>query len=122
MPARADRQELTPLLFLRRSALAYGDRGAVGDGERSLTWGEVDRRCHALGRGLVQRGVRPGDRVGVLAPNGHVPLEAHFGVALAGGVLCAINTRLAAPEVAGIVAQARPRVVVHDPALAQLAE
>ncbi len=122
MAERPDRQELTPLLFLRRSALAYGDRTAVVDGDRSWTWAEFHDRCHALGRGLAARGVAPGERVAVLAPNGHVALEAHYGVALAGGVLCAINTRLAAPEVAAIVEQSRPRLVIHDPALATLAE
>jgi fatty-acyl-CoA synthase len=121
MTPRADREELSPLVFLRRTALAYPDRTAVEDGARSWTWAEFDERCRRLAGALVARGLRPGDRVAVVAANGHVALEAQFGVALAGGIVCPVNTRLAAREVATIIAQAGPRVVVHDEGRATLA-
>ena len=44
-------------------------------------------------------------------------LEAHFGVPAAGGALCAINTRLAPPEVRFIVEHCGAHVLLLDPEL-----
>ncbi len=109
---------LTPLTFLMRSARVYGDRVAAVDGERLFTYSEflerVQRQANAL-RGL---GVRPGDRVAVLAPNTIAALEAQFGVILAGGVLVMLNTRLQPAELAWILNHCEARVALADPQLA----
>jgi amino acid adenylation domain-containing protein len=51
--------------LLRRAARAGGDRLAVVDGARSLTYAELDRRSDQLARLLIRLGVAPGDRVGL---------------------------------------------------------
>jgi fatty-acyl-CoA synthase len=58
----------------------------------------------------------------VLAPNGLALLAAHFAVPLAGGVLVAINTRLAADEIDYILADSEARVLLVDPELAHLVD
>ncbi len=42
------------------------DRLAVDDGEVTLTYAELDARANRLARFLARRGVRPGDRIGLL--------------------------------------------------------
>ncbi|HEY3613487.1 MAG TPA: AMP-binding protein, partial [Gaiellales bacterium] len=111
------RDELTPLLLLARSARVYPDRVAVVDGERAFTYAELAARADALGRALRDAGIEPGDRVAALAPNRAELLEAHFGVPACGGVLCAINIRLAAPEIAHILEHSRAKLVLCDPEL-----
>jgi fatty-acyl-CoA synthase len=96
----ANRDELSPLALLRRSALAYPDRIAVRDGERTLSFAQLAERAWRLGNAL---GVGPEERVAMLSLNCGELLEAHFGVPASGGALCAINTRLAPPEVRFIV-------------------
>src|SRR5215208_4324941 len=95
----ANRVELTPLSFLERAAWAFGERPALVHGAERRTYRELRARVHRLATALRAAGVQPGDRVAVLAPNSPSILEAHFGVPLSGGVLVAINTRLAPAEV-----------------------
>ncbi|HEY5857650.1 MAG TPA: AMP-binding protein, partial [Aldersonia sp.] len=90
---------LTPLRFLARAAAVHPDKQAVLDGERSLTYAEFAAGVTRLAHALRASGVSPGDRVAYIATNSAELLAAHYAVPLAGGVLVAINTRLAAEEV-----------------------
>ena len=91
---------LTPLSFLARTAAIYPDRLAVVHGERRISWAESYRRCRRLASALQRHGIRPGDTVAVMAPNIPAAFEAHFGVAMAGAVLNALNFRLDAASIA----------------------
>ena len=114
---RPYRTELTPLDFLRRSAFVYPDKAAVVHGARSYTYREFELRVRRLAAGLLRAGVEPGDRVAFLSPNTPPLLEAHYGVPAAGGVLVAINTRLAAAEIAYILEHSGARYLFVDRAL-----
>ena len=121
-PASAAAEPLTPLGFLERSAMLFGDRRAVIDGDRQWTYREFDdrvRRQAGLLRGL---GVEAGDRVAVLALNNSLLLESHYGVPLSGAVLVALNTRLSVPEFQYILDHCEAKVLVLDEAHAPLAD
>ncbi|MFF3720900.1 amino acid adenylation domain-containing protein [Streptomyces erythrochromogenes] len=64
-PARLDPGHCLHHLF-ERAADAYGDRPAVSDPDGTLDYAELDRRANRLAHTLLARGVRPGDRVGLL--------------------------------------------------------
>ena len=118
---RANHVPLTPLDFLRRSAMVYPDRTAVVYGPLRRSWAEVERRARALASAIAGAGVRPGEVVSVLAFNTPAMLEAHFGVPGAGAVLNAINTRLDAPTVAFILEHAESRLFLVDRGLSAVA-
>jgi fatty-acyl-CoA synthase len=113
---------LTPLAFLERSAAVFPDAIAVVDGGRRLTWAELRERSRRLAVALQEAGIEKDDRVAFLALNTTELLEAHTGVPAAGAVLVAINTRLAAEEIAYILDHSGARVLVVDPSLAQLVD
>jgi fatty-acyl-CoA synthase len=117
----ANRDELSPLALLRRSATAYPDRIAVRDGERKVSFSELADRAWRLGNALRARGVGVDQRVAMLSLNRIELLEAHFGVPASGGALCAVNTRLAPPEVRFIVQHCGAEVLLLDPALETVA-
>src|SRR5438067_1038367 len=94
---------LTPLDFLVRSALVYPEATAVVDGGRRLTYREFHARVERLCLALHNLGVGPGDRVAVLAPNGLMALEAHFGPMLLGAILVMLNTRLRSEDLCWIL-------------------
>lgn len=106
--------ELTPVAFAARAAKVYADRLAVVDLEMRYSYAEFWDRSQRLAGMLADHGVKPGDRVAVVAPNTHVLLEAHHGVPLAGAVLVALNTRLAPAEIAYILGHCGARVVIVD--------
>ena len=68
MEATPSRLELSPLNFLRRAAVALGERPAVVHGERRLNYIELEQRCNRLASALRDRGLRRHDRVAILAP------------------------------------------------------
>ena len=90
---------LTPLSFLERSARVWPDKVAVIYGSQRLSYSEFAAEAARTARALQASGIEPGDRVAYLMPNLPQMLTAHFAVPLAGGVLVAVNTRLAAEEV-----------------------
>ncbi|KUI47131.1 o-succinylbenzoate--CoA ligase [Mycobacterium sp. GA-1199] len=83
----------------RRASLC-GDRVALIDGDRRLTFSEFDCRTDRLAQALRASGVRKGDRVAGLMINSCAFLETLFATAKLGAVFVPINFRLTAPEVA----------------------
>ena len=117
----ANHVPLTPLDFLRRSAMVYPDKTAVVYGPLRRSWAEVERRARALASAVTGAGVRPGETVSVLAFNTPAMLEAHFGIPGAGAVLNAVNTRLDPPAVAFILEHAESRLFLVDRGLSAVA-
>ena len=113
---------LTPLAFLGRSAEVFPDREAVVYGERRMTYTQLSAEVTRVAHALRACGVTPGDRVAYLMPNIPEMLVANFAVPLAGGVLVAINTRLAPPEVKYILEHSGATVLVVDAALHNLVD
>jgi fatty-acyl-CoA synthase len=106
--------ELTPLLFLERSAGVFPDRVAAVHGDRQETYSQLAAHVTRLARAFRASGVAPGDRVAYLLPNLPEMLIAHFAVPLIWGVLVAINTRLSAVEIEYILQHSGARLLVVD--------
>ena len=92
------RTELNPVDFLRRAAYVYPEKTAVVDGDRRYSYRQLAERSWRLANALRSAGLGKGDRVATLLFNSAPMLEAHFGVPAAGGILVAINNRLASPR------------------------
>ena len=110
---------LSPISFLERSALVYGDRPGVVDGDIVLTYAELYERSRRLAGALREVGVDRERRVAFLSPNTHVLLEGHFGVPAAGGVLVTLNTRLVPAELARILEHSGADILIHDQSLSE---
>jgi fatty-acyl-CoA synthase len=105
---------LTPLDFLARSAAVFPDRLAVVHGARRYTWRQVYERCRRLASALRQHGIDKNDTVAVMAPNIPEAFEAHFGVAMAGAVLNALNIRLDAASIAFMLRHGEAKALITD--------
>ena len=84
---------------IRRSAQVNRHGPAVRFQDRARNWTDFAGRVARLANGLVDIGVRPGERVAMLALNSDRYLEYFFAVPWAGAVFVPINTRLAPPEI-----------------------
>lgn len=107
--------------WLPQRARLTGDRVALIDGDRRLTYAELDRRTDQFAQALRDIGVRTGDRVAVLMVNGIPFLETLFAVAKLGAVFVPVNFRLAAPEVSYLLADSGADVFVWSGQLSELA-
>lgn len=100
------------------------DRLAMTDvySNRSFTYREMEARCSRLGRFLQEDcGVSRGDRVAVLCHNSTDVFEIQFACRKIGAAFVPINWRLATPEIAAIVENAAPAVLLHGGEFQELA-
>ncbi|MBM3139975.1 MAG: long-chain-fatty-acid--CoA ligase [Chloroflexi bacterium] len=109
---------LTPLVLLERTARVFPRKEAVVYGRERMDWRAFAGLVGRFAAALRRDGIEPGDRVAVLLPNVPVHLASTFAVPLAGAALVAINTRLAAGEVAYILKHSGAKLVLVDPELA----
>ena len=80
---------------------------------RSTTYAELRDRCWRLSNALSGVG-RPGDRVAILAENCPAYVDCYYGVPGAGMALTLLNYRLTARELAYIIGDAAPSVLVVE--------
>jgi len=113
-PCAANHAPLTPLAFIRRAAAVFPDKVAVIHGSQRWTYAGFHARCRRLASALVAAGVGPGDTVAVFAPNVPPTLEAHYGVAMAGAILNAINIRLDSDTLGFILRHGEAKLLITD--------
>jgi long-chain acyl-CoA synthetase len=106
---------------LARAARVHGGSPAVHADGRSVTYAQLGARVARLAAGLAALGVGEGERVAFLGVNSLAHLECWLGVPAAGRVLVDLNTRLAEDELAFMVEDCGPRLLIHDAANAALA-
>jgi crotonobetaine/carnitine-CoA ligase len=102
---------------LRRAARDAGDQVFLTIGGRSYTFAEAWERSSAVAAGLRSQGLRPGDRVAILAPNRAEAVWTWFGSLIAGGVDVPLNAESRGSQLAYFVSDSGPRVLVGTPEL-----
>ncbi|MFC9968354.1 FadD3 family acyl-CoA ligase [Nocardia ignorata] len=88
---------------LRQTAAAYPHEPAIVDGETRLTWAELLDQVRIAARALIARGIEPGDRVAMWAPNTHHWVVAALAAHSAGAALVPLNTRYVAAEAVDVL-------------------
>ncbi len=95
---------------------SYPQRTALVCGETRATFPEMDDRVNRLANALRARGVDRGDRVLWLGQNCHRLLEGLLATAKLGGAFCPANWRQSAAEMAFILEDLDPAVVIWQEA------
>ena len=103
-------------LGLWNIAEAEPGRPAIfGPNGPAVSYAELAARCDQYGRGLQALGLRPGDTVAGLLPNGADALALFFAAAQTGLYVVPVNWHLTALEVAYILADSGARAfVAHE--------
>jgi fatty-acyl-CoA synthase len=120
-PRAANHVPLTPVEFLARSAAVHAGRSAIAWRDRSWTYREFASLVGRLAARLRDLGVGPGDVVSVISTNRPEMLAAHYAVPSLGAVLNTVNTRLDLETVGYILGHAETRLLLADPACAEVA-
>src|SRR5438270_491757 len=78
---------------LRRTAARFGDREALVAPHQAYraTYRELVQQCEEVARGLMARGVKKGDRVGIWSPNRYEWVVVQYATAAMGAILVNIN-------------------------------
>ncbi|GLZ12048.1 AMP-binding protein [Actinomadura sp. NBRC 104425] len=97
---------------------AKRDGAFLHDGDDTLTFGRFDELADRVAAGLLARGVRRGDRIGLLGPNTAQWLAVFFGAARIGAVVVPLNVRYRERELSHMLGQSGARMVVSVDAVA----
>jgi amino acid adenylation domain-containing protein len=98
--------------LLEGAADAHPDKEAVRCGGRTLTYGELDTRSSGMAAALVERGIRPGDRVGLYVAKSVDVVAAMYGVMKAGAAYVPIDPASPALRAAAIARDCSVAAVV----------
>ncbi len=82
--------------------------------DRETSWTELRKRIACIAAGLQRQGLKPGDRVAILANNSERYFENLFAIPWAGGVITPINCRLADPEIAYWLEDSGAKIILVD--------
>ena len=107
--------------LLVAQAHRHPTRIAVVDGERSFTFGAFNARVNRLAALLRTLDIVRGDRVAMLAENRCEYLELLFAAGKLGAIVCALNWRLADPELIHCVTLTTPKAAFISPTYAATA-
>ncbi len=84
----------------------------VGFLSHTMTYGELDRLSDALAAGLIDLGLKKGDRVAIVLPNSTAFAISYFGVLKAGGVVAATNPTYPPPRLQYQINDCDARIVI----------
>ena len=98
--------------LLRRAAGRTPDKVAIADDRGSITFGEAETASNRLARWLAANGVRRGDRVALILPNGIAFVVAELAILRLGAVKVPLNIRFAPPEVMYALADCGPTALI----------
>lgn len=97
--------------LLDRHGRERPDQVAYSDSSRSVTYGALARRTAAMAANLTEMGLRQGDRLALLLPNGVDWIECCFAGLRAGAVIVPISYDSAEGEISYRLADADCRIV-----------
>lgn len=127
---RVDQQPTQPTRLSRlaagdwigASARAHGDAPCLVDGDGvAWSYAEVHAKVNRLARGLYAIGLRPTDRIAIVATDSPLHVVVVLACLKADIVYCDLNYRLRPNELANIVSVARPRALVYTERYSELA-
>ncbi len=105
--------------WLTKRAFLSGDREALVDGARRLTYRGLNSRVNRLSRYFQSIGLRQGDRCAMLAYNCLEYIEVIFAAAKLGLILVPLNWRLSPAELAFNLADSKTDSLVFDPGFSE---
>lgn len=99
---------------LSSAARKYGERAAIVDEGRDISFAELDAAVVRSAGWLQAQGIRKGDKVAIQGRNSLAWVVAYYATLRAGGVAVPVNHKLAAAETAYILEHSESRLWLVD--------
>lgn len=108
--------------LLARGVEYGGERPAIIEGEKSLTFNQLAERTNRIGNALLDLGLKKSDRVAIFSRNSLENAESYFSIPNAGLILVMLNYRLTANEILTILDDAEASVLIVSAEYRELIE
>jgi len=100
---------------LEQSAFFFPDRPAVHQDGLEMTYAQLNDSVNRIATGLIKIGIRPGDPIGLCAPNSAEWIIFYFGVLKAGALAVTLSALLTGDELRNLINHSRPRIIFTVP-------
>jgi len=100
--------------LLAQTVARHGDRPAIIDSSRTVTWREIAGLAEGYAARLRSLGTERGDRVALWLPNSADYLALIFAVARLGAIVVHMNTRFRAHEAGSLLRRAAPAILIAN--------
>jgi long-chain acyl-CoA synthetase len=97
---------------LENAASHFPDRTAIVENDKAFSFSQFNQDASRIASALQRRGIQPGDPVALCAPNSYCWLAFYFGVLKAGAVAITFSHLLMRNELAKIMEDCKPRVLL----------
>jgi long-chain acyl-CoA synthetase len=92
---------------LERSAFFFPDRPAVSEDGLEISYARLNEQANRVATALIKMGIKPGDHLGLCAPNSSDWLIFYFGALKAGAVVITLSSLLSQDEFCLLVNHAK---------------
>jgi fatty-acyl-CoA synthase len=108
--------------YLDKGASLGRDAPCLVEGDRTLSYGEVQDLSHRVAGALARDGIEPGGKVGILSSNNAFAFACVFGIARRGAVWCPINPRNEMAENRALLELFDCECLIYHPSYAPMVE
>src|SRR3712207_5200580 len=108
--------------YLDKGASLGRDAPCLVEGERALSYGDVQDLSARVAGALARDGIEPGAKVGILSANNALAFACVFGIARRGAVWCPINPRNEMAETRALLELFDCECLIYHAAYAPTAE
>lgn len=105
--------------YLENSALAHPDKTALIFDDQQWTFKQINEQANAVASGLLDLGVKKGDRVMLFLPNCTEFFFWYFGILKMGAIVNPLNVMLKERELDYLIGDCKPEVIVTTKELAE---
>lgn len=100
---------------LERSAFYFPDHPVLSEDGSETSYARLNMQANRVATALMGLGIKPGDHVGLCAPNSGDWIAFYFGVLKAGAVAVTLSSQLKQDELSLLVSHSEPRIIfTHD--------
>ncbi|MFC1970584.1 class I adenylate-forming enzyme family protein [Chloroflexota bacterium] len=101
-------------LMLKNTIMRFAGKTAMVMGMRRVSYTELDEASNKVASALIGMGLKKGDRVATLQSNNPEFVTVFFGIIKAGGIAVPLDARYKINELASILNDCQPKVLVAD--------
>jgi len=98
--------------YLEQAALHNPEKEALITSTKRITYSDLYSQAKQLARSFLDMGVQKGDRIAVLMPTSPEYIYTYMAASMVGAILVGINPNYKGPEIAYILNNSLPRVLV----------
>jgi long-chain acyl-CoA synthetase len=96
---------------LERSAFYFPDQPVVSEESSETSYAHFNERANRVATALIRMGIKPGDHIGLCAPNSGDWLAFYFGVLKVGAAAVTLSSMLKHDELSLLINHCRPKIL-----------